>query len=96
MSGTIEDNSVDVTSAELDRWSASAWQAEPLTAKLVYEVEKLVNDPCRERLHRVAIAAWYASTLADEPLRTHLVAMAKELQAKAQCDNSSSDLPALK
>lgn len=73
---------VAIPPADLARWEALGAKVLDLTPAVALELDGLRGDPCLHRMGRVAGAARYAAKLADEPLKTELVALAEEMEER--------------
>jgi hypothetical protein len=51
-----------------------------VTSAVLVKVSDLHADPCKQRLGRVAKAARYAASIADELLKTDALALAEEFE----------------
>ena len=70
---------IDIPAADLARWEAEGRRLEPVTPAVLVEISDLHTDPRKHRLHCAAVAARYAASIADEPLKTEAIALAEEL-----------------
>jgi hypothetical protein len=74
---------IDIPTADLDRWEATARRLELLATAPFVAISALRKDPCKYRFYRAGCAARYAASIAVEPLKTEAVALAEELERRS-------------
>jgi hypothetical protein len=74
---------IDIPAADLARWEALGCRLAAVTPAVFVEVSELRSDPCKHRIGRTANAARYTASIADELLKTEVVALAEELERRS-------------
>ena len=68
---------MQLSDSDLDRWETTASKLFDVTPVILKEIAGLRFAPSKQRMARAAMAARYASKIANEPLRTEAVALAE-------------------
>ena len=74
---------IQIPAVDFARWEAAGLRLETMAPEVLVEISGLSAAPCKNRLLRVARAARYAASIADEPLKTEAIALAEELEQRS-------------